>query len=261
MTNLLDTSAPAPPERPARPPSAVRSLWKVFAAMLVLGAFTWGTFQVVTLIAHEERTERTAYDAAAITGLDVDSAAGSVTVLGGDTDEIVVTARISDGLRSTGESQRVVGGVLELRTTCPNFGSDWCRVSYDVVVPRDLDVTIDADNGSVDLRSLSGTVTATTDNGGVEGEDLRAEQVTADSDNGRVALTFTAAPRAVVATSNNGSVEVVVPNDGVAYRLDMDTDNGSQNLDLPTDPSSTRSLTLRTDNGSVTARTTSAVPG
>jgi hypothetical protein len=276
MTNLLEPTPTVPPpagEPPPRQPSVVRGLWKVFAAVLVLGAFVSGTFQIVTLLAHEERTERTTYPADGIARLEVDNSDGSVTVVGTETDEIVVTARISDGLRSTGESQGVVGGVLELRGTCPNFGSDWCRVTYEVQIPRDLDVTIDAadgsidvrgvagdvqvdsDNGSVDLDALSGVVTAAADNGRVEGHGLRSGQVTADSDNGRVTLTFTAPPTTVVATSRNGSIEVVVPDDGEAYRLVMDADNGSQNADIPTNPAGARSITVRSENGSVTVRT------
>ena len=38
-----------------------------------------------------------------------------------------------------------------------------------------------------------------------------------------------------MATSDNGSVEVVVPDDGEAYALDMSTDNGSENQDIRVD--------------------------
>ena len=58
-----------------------------------------------------------------------------------------------------------------------------------------------------------------------------------------------------MATSDNGRVEVVVPDDGTAYRVDLRSDNGSETIEVPTDPASTRSITVRTDNGSVTART------
>ena len=75
----------------------------------------------------------------------------------------------------------------------------------------------------------------------------------ADSDNGRVQLEFAAAPTAVVATSDNGRVEVVVPDDGTAYRVDLRSDNGSETIEVPTDPSSTRSLTAQRQR-SVTVR-------
>ena len=105
------------------------------------------------------------------------------------------------------------------------------------------------------LADVSGPLQLSTDNGRVEATRLRSATVTADSDNGRVQLEFAAAPTTVVATSNNGRVEVVVPADGTAYRVDAQTDSGSETIDVPTDPTSPRTITLRTDNGSVTART------
>ena len=46
-----------------------------------------------------------------------------------------------------------------------------------------------------------------------------------------------------------------MPDDGTAYRVDIQADNGSEDTDVPTDPDSERTITIRTDNGSVTART------
>jgi len=251
----------------------VRWLWYLFAFVMVVGGLGWGTLQVVTLLAHEERVETERFPAASVSALDVRNAAGPVRVTASASDEIVVRAEISDGLRSTGESRTVVGGVLELRGTCPLVGSDWCRVSYEVAVPADLPVFLDVDNGAVDvsgvdadveinaengsvrLTDLGGPIIATTDNGRIEATSLRAPTVRAESDNGRVTLEFAAAPMTVEATTDNGPVEVVVPNTGEAYRLSIDTDNGRREQSVRVDPASDRSLTLRTNNGSVTART------
>ena len=49
-----------------------------------------------------------------------------------------------------------------------------------------------------------------------------------------------------------------MPADGEAYRLDISTDNGGRTEEIPVDPASPRSITLRTDNGHVTARTTAS---
>jgi hypothetical protein len=247
--------------------------WKVFAAVFVVVGLVWGAYNVVVLLAHSTRTENESFPAAGLTAIDVDNSAGSVQVVATDGDTVEVVAKISEGLRATGESREVVGDVLELRGTCPNFGSDWCRVRYEIRAPRSLALTIDADNGSVDLSgfegpvdvdsdngsievdSLSGPARLSTDNGRIEGRDLRTPTVTADSDNGRVTLMFAAAPTTVVATSDNGSVEVVVPDDGEAYNLELSTDNGSRNQDILVDPSSPRTIRVDTDNGDATART------
>jgi Putative adhesin len=237
MGGELMTALMEPPTE-ERTPSGVRWLWKLFAAILVLGAFVSGTFQIVGLLAHEERTEESSYPAAGIARIDVSNSSGSVRIVGTDADVIAVTAEISDGFRSTGESQEVVGDTLELRGTCPNFGSDWCRVTYEISVPASLEVHVDTDDGSI------------------VGAGLRSANVTANSGDGRVELGFAAAPTTVSATTGDGSVTVVVPDDDETYRLDVHTDDGSVSTEqVPTDPDSERSLTLRTRDGNITART------
>ena len=202
--------------------------------------------------------------------LDVDSANGSVRIVAADTDEVTVRAEISEGLRRTGERREIVDGVLELHATCPSIGSNFCWVDYEVRVPRDVPITVDADNGrieitgttaavdidgdngTIELTDVSGPIVAETDNGRLTGTALRSETVRADTDNGRVELEFAVAPMTVEASSDNGSVEVVVPDDGETYRVTMDTENGSQEQSVRSAPDSPRSLTLTTDNGSVT---------
>lgn len=288
MSNVIDTQPtgpaaplPPPPPQPPRPaprptartPLAVRVLWKVFAGILIAGALVWGPYQVVTLLAHEERVETESFPAAGIARLRVVGNSGSIDIEASDRDTIEVRAEISDGLRRTGESRELLGDELRLRSTCPNFGSDFCWVNYEIRVPADLElvidssngsitvsgstapITVDGDNGSVRVADVSGPLQLQSDNGRVEGTLLRSPTVTADSDNGRVQLEFDAAPTTVVGTSDNGRVEVVVPNDGTAYRVDLSSDNGAENIDVPTDPASERTITLRSDNGSVTART------
>ena len=283
MTNLIDTrptgpAAPLPPPRalagpPKRTPTAVRVLWKVFAALLIAATLVWGPYSVVTLLAHEEEVVEQTWPAAGINRLDVDNANGSIRIVASERETIDVRAEISHGLRRTGESREVVGDTLQLRGTCPLFGSNFCWVNYEIRVPTDLEIvvdgsngtvtvtgssaplTLDNDNGSVQLADVSGPVQATSDNGRVEGTGLLSRTVTADSDNGRVVLEFAESPMTVVATSDNGRVEVVVPDDGTAYRLDIRSANGGETAEVPTDPNSDHTLTVRSDNGSVTART------
>jgi Putative adhesin len=282
MTNVLteppdprtrSASAPPPVRPPRHPGRAAVALWRIFAAVIVIAGLVWGTYSAITLLAHEERVENETFAAAGIAELDVRTSNGSVRIVATDTAEISVRAEISEGLRRTGERREVVNGVLELHATCPLIGSTFCWVDYEVRVPRDLPLTVhadsgritvtgsdaglvaDGDDGSIELSDLSGTIDARTDHGRVEGRQLRSGVVRADSDSGRVVLEFVAAPTAVEATSNHGSVEVIVPDDGEAYRVTMDTEHGREQLDVRTDPASARSLVLVTDHGDVTAST------
>jgi hypothetical protein len=280
MTTMTTTTPPPtepPPEpigqHPPRTRGPIAVLWRIFAGLLIVGSLAWGTYNVVTLLAHEERVENETFAAADVRALAVDSANGSVRVVASDTDEITVRAEISEGLRRTGERREIVDGVLELRAACPSIGSNFCWVDYEVRVPRDVPVTVDAhngrveisgttaavdvdgDNGTVELTDVSGPVAAETDNGRLTGTALRSATVRADTDNGRIELEFAVAPITVEASSDNGSVEVVVPDDGETYRVTMETDHGSQEQSVRAAPDSARSLTLTTDNGSVIART------
>jgi DUF4097 and DUF4098 domain-containing protein YvlB len=290
MTNLLETPPTGPaatlpppptgprptmsPGEPRRTPMAARFLWKVFAALLVVGALVWGPYSVITLLAHEEHDENESYAAAGLTTLDVDGATGSITITAAETDTVHVKARISDGLRKTGESRRVDGDTLRLQSSCPNFGSNWCHVNWDVTMPARMAVVIDNgdghisvtgttssvdirnDNGTVELSGVTGPVKVSTDNGGLRADGLSSKTVSASSDNGRVSLAFTKPPTTVAVTTDNGRAEVVVPRDGTAYHVVTHADNGSvDDSTVPKDSASTRSITVRTDNGAISIRT------
>ena len=90
--------------------------------------------------------------------------------------------------------------------------------------------------------------------GSVIGTGLRSAAVDADSDNGSVRLTFAEPPRNVEATTDNGSVEVVVPDDDTTYLVDIDSQHGSTDIGVRTDPDSDRLVRGRTQNGNVTVR-------
>jgi Putative adhesin len=247
--------------------------WHVVGGAFALCTVAWAGFNTVTLLAHEERTEITTYDAASVRAIDVDNSAGSVTIHGSsERDEITVTARISEGLRTTGERQELSGDQLELQASCPVFGGDWCRVSYTIEAPADLDVRVDTDNGRIEVLGLDGLVDLDADNGGVEvvdvtgdltiagdngsitASELASGTVVAETDNGSLTLEFVEPPSSVEARSDNGSVEVVVPDSEVAYRLDVTTDNGDVSDNIRTNPDSDRSILAETDNGDATVR-------
>jgi hypothetical protein len=246
-----------------------RTLWVLFGSLLAIALVGWGAFNVVELLAHEERTERFTVPAADLDQLLVDNSNGSVTIVGTDADEVAVTADISRGLQDTGFSREVVDSTLELRGTCPAFNSMWCRVTLRIEVPRDLavvvdasnsgvevadvdgDVSVDADNGRVDVSDLRGALTLSSDNGRVTGRGLESPRVVADSDNGRVTLEFTSPPDSVIAESDNGRVEVAVPDVDGGYDVSAESDNGSVDVEVEDDPDSPRTIRATSDNGSV----------
>ena len=251
--------------------TAARRAWVTGGSILAAVALVIGTVQIVSVFARERTTETQTFRAAAVRHLDVRSPNGTVEVLGGAVDEITLTARISHGLRGTRHEAALVGTVLRVRSSCP-FLSTWCGVDYRIVVPREVSVDVDvsngrlivrdvaggvraeAGNGAIELARLTGDLDVSTDNGRVESTGLRSDRVVARTSNGRVRLEFSEPPTGVEARSSNGRVEVVLPTTTDAYRVDLDTNNGSTDVGVRTDPASGRSIVGRTHNGDVTVR-------
>jgi hypothetical protein len=258
---------------PAPPSTRVRRFWKIGGSVLAVFLLPFGVMQVVTELAHEEHTEHRAFPADGIRVIEVRSGSDSaVRIVGGEgSDEIRVTAHVSEGLRSTGHSERVVGDRLVLASTCPVFFSSFCAVNYTVETPSDVDVLVhsnrgatiegidgdvevEVDQGSIDLAGLSGTVRAHADQGSVRASPLRSTDVEASTDQGDVFLRFFEEPRRVVVESDQGDVEVVVPGGEAFYALTTDTDQGKISRDIRADPRSDRSISATTDQGNVVLR-------
>lgn len=266
------TPPPPPPDRGNRPAPTprARTAWKAAASIAAAVVLMWGLNLAVTQIAHEERTTTTEFDAAGLTTLDVHIGSGSLTVVGTDSEVVKVTARISDGLRSTSQSQTVNGDRLELRGSCYAFLTSFCNVDYTVELPSRMAVRARLDNDDIRLRGVSGDVdvrtengsitvsgsgagamTLSSDNGSVTGTDLRASSVSARTSNGGVALGFARAPSIVDASSDNGDVTVTVPDDASTYALTTGSSNGSAAAPIRTDPDSSRRITAQSSNGDV----------
>lgn len=255
--------------RPDRP--GLRWLWILGGSFVAIALLGVGSTQMLSLLAHEEETIVRTFDAGDVAALDVTSS-GRIEVIASDGPEIVVTANVSRGLSSTDHREEIVGDTLELHAGCNRFISKFCGVDYTVEVPADVTVTARSSNAGVMVNGMRAGVTARSQNGSVTASDvsgtieLRSENgaVTAEinegslqahAENGSIRVAFAASPEAVDASSDNGSVLVVVPDDDqIAYALDASSDDGRVRDDVRTDPTSDRTIRARSDNGSVTVR-------
>lgn len=251
----------------------VRRAWMIGGGLVTAVVLVMGVTQVVVGMAHEEYTVEETYDAADISAIEVDTAAGSVRVIGTDaaTDTITVTARVSDGLKRTRHRQEVEGDRLVLDTRCPGFFSNFCEVSYTVETPSDLDVAVQA-RGSVDVSGIDGDVEVQTRNrieatrlggdettlrsrdGAVEATDLVSPHVDLSS-HGRIYGTFVETPEVVRAQAGYSSVELVVPDeDDAVFNLETHSSFGTESTSsVRHDPDSDRTIVARAE-GDVTIR-------
>jgi hypothetical protein len=244
----------APSPGPSDPAPRGRIAWIVVGGLLAVAALGWGTFSVVGVLAHEERTERTVIEA-------------------GTGGEIIVSSRISEGLQSPSTSMQVLDGRLVLRSSCPSFGSIWCSVDRTVAVPPGIDVTVESDDGrvavvgpvgDVDVSSNHGSVTidgargdlrVRTGQGSIRAISSTAGTVVARSGQGSISLTFTAPPNRVDVQSGQGSIDVTVPDDGTEYVVDADAGLGRVEIGVPTDPDAERTIVARSGLGSIRVHT------
>lgn len=262
----LDRSDISPTPLPSRP------LWMIAGTVLLLGSMFWGCFQIVSVLSREQWDSSYREPAAGITTLRIDGDNGRITVRGADTDEITVRAEVSRGLFGIDESAERVGDRYVVSADCPPLGNEWCSVEYDVVVPRGMDLEIDAENGSatisdidgsidvssnngrVELRDVTGSVIARSNNGRVIGTGLSSPSADVGSDNGRVELAFVEAPETVEVSTDNGSVDIAVPDVEGDYAVVAEAANGSTNIEVTSDPNSPRTVSASADNGSITVR-------
>ena len=249
-----------------------RRLWLILAAAATVFGLGFGTLQAASVVAHEERTEVTAVDAADLDSVAVDNGAGSVEVIGvGRTDEVTVRARISDGLRDTGHEVVTRDGVLFVNGSCPLFGSEWCAVDYTIEVPEDMyldvrgrdgvsvtdqagDLRAHSSQGAIELTRVGGEVTVSAGQGRIEGDGLAATRLDASAGQGRVAIDFVTSPEHVVAHAGQGRIDIVLPDDSGVYYDTTGTEasQGSVNVAVRTDPDSDRSISARAGQGSIT---------
>lgn len=266
---------PPPPLRPAPVHAAptIRAGWLALGSIAAVIGLIYSTFQVVSVVAHDEYDTTVRIDDPAVAVLDVSSQGGSIEVVGADVDEVRIDAHVSDGMVATRFTHDVVGDRLQVRVRCRLMVENyWCSADLRIVIPRGLEVKIRSSDDSVSLRGLSGRVDAESDNGSVEAESLagdsrlhsengsvrasrlRTDSLQADSNNGSVRVEFATAPLSAIARSDNGRVDVALPRGEEGYAVDISSGNGSTHNLVRSDPQSERRIVAHSDNGSVTVR-------
>ncbi|QTE30876.1 DUF4097 family beta strand repeat-containing protein [Pengzhenrongella sicca] len=119
------------------------------------------------------------------------------------------------------------------------------------------EVDVTSSDGDITGTDLAGGLTVRTSDGSVDLTGLRSTRVDAQTSDGDVRLDFAAAPISVTAQTDDGSIRVIVPNDGDAYRVIADVGgDGRRTVTVPADSRSDRSIELRAREGSIDVGTT-----
>ncbi len=180
---------------------------------------------------------------------------GSVTIRqgAGDSVDVSYTSHYSFQRPKISGSSDAHG--VTLRAACPGgLYSGNCEINYVVTVPAGANLDVRTGDGALDLDGLRGTITAHTGDGSIHGSNLRSTDVTVTSGDGSVHLQWAVAPRRVVASSGDGSMDLQVPAGSGPYAISHHTGDGSTDIRVAESPAATSSMTLRTGDGSLTVR-------
>jgi len=260
---------PPPPSGGPRPRRrAGLALVTAIGLLIALATIAWTAFAAITVSARQEASESASYDGVQSVTVDTDDA--DVAIRTGSRDATRVEQKVQWSFRRPAVSVANNGNQLIIRSHCP-FQMVWsCSVQLTIALPPSTAVDVHTGSGNVAVAGLTAGATLTTSdgsvkatgvlgdltmrssNGNVTATDTRSEHVDASSSDGSVRLDLASSPTEVHATSGNGNVTVLVPDQpGVAYQVSSHTGNGSQAVSVRTDPSSPRHITARSGDGDV----------
>jgi DUF4097 and DUF4098 domain-containing protein YvlB len=241
----------------------------LIAAFLVL----YSAFTLTTVVARRQLASTTRSFGGPVTTLDVHVGSGSVHVTTWTRSGASVTSTVTQGITSPTLTESLVGGRLTIRSSCAiNFiGNNACNLDLRVVVPERARLELSSDQGDVSASDVWAPITASSGEGDVTVSgcrataDLSSQQgnvnatglsgavVTASSAQGDVTIAFSAVPRRVVASSDQGNVTVELPRGPAAYDVVASSDQGNVNTGgVHVDSSSGRHVTARSSQGDVT---------
>lgn len=202
--------------------------------------------------------------------LTLNVSSGSVRVEVGTGTQVGVSYTEHFELKRPTVSSSVSANGVQLNARCAGgvLGNN-CEVNYVLTVPATAALTLhtgdgaihviggtgagsfDTGNGTITFENVSGDIVAHTGDGGIIGNGVRSKNVQASTGNGRVRIDWAVAPLTVVATTGDGSIDLLVPQGGAPYRTSTHTGDGSAHVTVPTDPAATATITAQTGNGGI----------
>lgn len=188
-----------------------------------------------------ERNWQQSYPIAADGALSLSNINGDVTIRGTSGDQITVTATIKASKESDLDTvdvdvdagKRHVRIETDYSKKRGRWGNSYASVEYDIEVPKGIELEeIELVNGSLELSNLSGRIEASLVNGSLEAEGLSGS-VELETVNGRVEATFDdlSGAQRIDLESVNGSIQLNLPDD-VDATIDATTVHGKISNDF-----------------------------
>jgi Toastrack DUF4097 len=175
---------------------------------------------------------------------------GSITVTGSRRSTVSVSERVwysSSGSRPD-MVRNLTGKTMTLEYGCS--GEPLCVVTYDIRVPRGLDVTVDTSTGDIRLSSLTGSVAALADRGNITADGLSSRNSGFTALLGAINVAFTAVPALVVVGASAGDITIRVPGT-VSYQVNIRPGTGKARVSVPQSFSSRHVINASSNEGDV----------
>lgn len=209
-------------------------------------------------------------DAPAGGRLTFDTDAGSVSVVGSDTHQVVVHAEVEgsqSALRRLHISARQTSTGVTVTARLEHSSLGWLlwsdfgsiRVRFDVQVPRDYPIDLRTSGGGLDIRGLNASVDARTSGGGISLQDVRGN-VDAHTSGGGIRAERLAGPADL--STSGGSIDVAdstgdleLHTSGGGIRMQNDdgkVDAGTSGGGIRAQLRSNRGINLVTSGGGIT---------
>jgi hypothetical protein len=240
---------------------------------LVLTALLVGMAGLVAVNAMARQTIREEHSYAFTgTSLSIDAAIGDVHIVPGKAGQLSVARRLTYGLRRPFVEERIDGDTFRVTDRpCTAGVALACQVRWLLQVPRNIDVEVTTQSGSINVSGMSGTVKLVSETGSVRvlapsgklvtlrsrtgsvtAQNVSSDQVVATTVKGGVSLIFRAPPSLVVGRSETGKVGVVLPDGDESYRIEAkSSQDGSRTVTAKDDPDSRRRINVRSGKGDV----------
>lgn len=165
---------------------------------------------------------------------------GGIEIIGSDRNDILVISRIQAEARSENEAKELADQIKidigdDIRADGPStrWRSSW-SVSYEIHVPRKIDLDLAATNGGISIENVDGRLEFETTNGGISLTGV-AGNVRGSTSNGGVDIELTGtrwAGDGLDVRTTNGGIELAIPTSYNA-RLETGTVNGGMNIGFP----------------------------
>jgi Putative adhesin len=200
----------------------------VMASVLVVGGAVAALAIASVTTSHERVVSFDVRGSLSSVSLDVDDA--DVMVTGGGRRAVLGVQRTDRyAFGHDADVQRTVAGEeLRLRSRCPNAVPRACSVSYRVVVPDNVPVTVRTTSGSVSFRGYRGSARVTTRSGDVDIAGFCGFSLQARTESGDIAAEAACPPQELTLRSNEGGVRVSVPPG--RYQVEAESASGSESV-------------------------------